>query len=217
MGRLPCEAAVGTVIVVVVLPLLQFVVEQPGVVDDDAVEEAVELLDVDAVGALDLAVEPGRGRFDVGVADALVDHVPVERRLEFGPVTHCLDSAEPLVGGVGRGREQGSTARRRMWRFMNDKAAPPPWSSSQACEGLLPAGNTATLVATHGFAPKQHSLRVPGPSRRSSGEVQSRHAVGKCRRMFEDVPSEVVQHFFAVQQLSQFGVKPWFGLDPWRR
>jgi hypothetical protein len=46
------------VVVVVVLPLLQFVGEQAGVVDDLALEKAVELFGVDPVGSLDLAVEP---------------------------------------------------------------------------------------------------------------------------------------------------------------
>ena len=38
-------------------PSRELVVEQFGAVDDDAVEEQAELLGVDAVGALDLAVE----------------------------------------------------------------------------------------------------------------------------------------------------------------
>ena len=46
-------------VVVVVLPLLELVVEDLGVVDDGAVEEPVELLGVDAVGSFDLAVQPG--------------------------------------------------------------------------------------------------------------------------------------------------------------
>jgi hypothetical protein len=59
------------VVVVEVLPLAQLVVEDLGVVDHDPVEQAVELLGVDAVGALDLAVEPRRAGLDVDVADAL--------------------------------------------------------------------------------------------------------------------------------------------------
>jgi hypothetical protein len=43
-------------VVVEVLPLAELVVEDLGVVDHDAVEQPVELLGVDAVGALDLAV-----------------------------------------------------------------------------------------------------------------------------------------------------------------
>jgi hypothetical protein len=69
---------VGSVVVVEVLPLAELVVEDLGVIDHDAVEQAVELLGVDAVGALDLAVEPRRVGLDVDVADALVQDVPVE-------------------------------------------------------------------------------------------------------------------------------------------
>jgi hypothetical protein len=46
---LAAEAAVGSVIVVVVLPLPEFVVEETGVVFDDTVEQSVELFGVDAV------------------------------------------------------------------------------------------------------------------------------------------------------------------------
>jgi hypothetical protein len=66
-------------VVVEVLPLGELVVEQLGVVDHDAVQEAVELLGVDPVAALDLAVEPGRGGLDVAMPDALAGQVPVER------------------------------------------------------------------------------------------------------------------------------------------
>ena len=47
----------GAVVVVVVLPFAELVVEDLGVVDEGAVEEPVELFGVDAVGAFDLAVE----------------------------------------------------------------------------------------------------------------------------------------------------------------
>jgi len=40
---------VRAMVVVVVLPFSEFVVEDLGVVDDEAVEEGVELLNVDAV------------------------------------------------------------------------------------------------------------------------------------------------------------------------
>ena len=49
VGCLAAEAAVGSVIVVVVLPLPEFVVEETGVVFDDTVEQSVELFGVDAV------------------------------------------------------------------------------------------------------------------------------------------------------------------------
>ena len=70
-------------VVVVVLPFLELVGEEAGVVDDLALEEAVELLGVDAVGSLDLAVEAGCSGPDPDVADALVEQVPVERRAEL--------------------------------------------------------------------------------------------------------------------------------------
>jgi hypothetical protein len=70
-------------VVVEVLPFLELVVEQLGVVDEDALELAVELLGVDAVAAFDLAVEPRGGGLDVDVADAAVQQMPVEGRLEL--------------------------------------------------------------------------------------------------------------------------------------
>jgi hypothetical protein len=48
---------VGPMVVAGVLPFGELVVEQLGVVDQDALELAVELLAVDPVGAFDLAVE----------------------------------------------------------------------------------------------------------------------------------------------------------------
>jgi hypothetical protein len=62
-----------TVVVVVVLPLLQLVGEQAGVVDDLAGEEPVELFGVDPVGSFDLAVEPWGAGFDADVVDAEVE------------------------------------------------------------------------------------------------------------------------------------------------
>jgi hypothetical protein len=45
-------------VVVEVLPFLELVVEQFGVLDEDAFELTVELLGIDAVAALHLAVQP---------------------------------------------------------------------------------------------------------------------------------------------------------------
>jgi hypothetical protein len=81
--RLAPESAVGTSVVVEVLPLLELVVEDFGVVDDDTVQQSVELLCVDPVGALDLAVEPRSVWLDVDVPDAPVQQVPVESGLEL--------------------------------------------------------------------------------------------------------------------------------------
>jgi hypothetical protein len=55
------------VVVVVVLPLLQFLGEHVGVVDDLALEELVELVGVDPVGSLHFSVEPGCPGFDLDV------------------------------------------------------------------------------------------------------------------------------------------------------
>jgi hypothetical protein len=79
-------------VVVVVLPFLELVVEDLGVVDEHAVEEAVELFGVDAVGAFDLSVEPGGAGLDVDVVDALVQDVPVERGLELCPLSVWMTS-----------------------------------------------------------------------------------------------------------------------------
>ena len=92
----------GSVEVVEVLPLLEPVVEEAGVVEDDAVEEPVELLGVDAVGSLDFAVEPGGAGLDVDVADAAVEEVPVEAALELGAVVglDALDGEGQLLEDV---------------------------------------------------------------------------------------------------------------------
>jgi hypothetical protein len=82
---------VGSVVVVEVLPLAELVVKELGVVDHHPVQEAVELLGVDSMRALDLAVEPGRSWLDVDMADALVQDMPVEAGAE-------LDAVEFLTG-----------------------------------------------------------------------------------------------------------------------
>ena len=73
----------GPVVVVVVLPLLQLLGEEVGVVDDLAFEESVELFGVDAVGSFHLAIKPWGAGFDLDVVDSEIKQVPVERRAEF--------------------------------------------------------------------------------------------------------------------------------------
>ena len=74
-------------VVVVVLPFAQLVVEQVDIVADAVpVEQLIELLVVDAMRALDLAVEPWRSRLDVHVADVELLQVPMELRLKLGAV-----------------------------------------------------------------------------------------------------------------------------------
>ena len=97
VGRLAVQSAVRTVVVVVVLPLLQLLGEQVGVVDDLALEEPVELLGVDAVGSLHLAIQPRCAGFDLDVVDAEIDQMPVERRTELGPVEFLTD-VKPRCG-----------------------------------------------------------------------------------------------------------------------
>ena len=65
-------------VVVVVLPLFEFVVEDLGVVDDQAVEQGVELVNIDAVGSLHFAVQTGGPGSDVAVVDPFVQDVVVE-------------------------------------------------------------------------------------------------------------------------------------------
>ena len=89
---LAVQAAVGSMVVVEVFPFLELVVEDLGVVDHHALEEPVELLGVDAMGALDLAVEPRGAGLDVDMAGASVQHVPVEACAELGAVVGLDDS-----------------------------------------------------------------------------------------------------------------------------
>jgi hypothetical protein len=90
IGRLAVEAAVGSVVVVEVLPLTQLVVEDLGVIDDHAVQQAVELLGVDAVGAL--AVEPRGAGLDIDMAGAPVQQVVVELGWNSAPLSVWMTS-----------------------------------------------------------------------------------------------------------------------------
>ena len=91
VGRLAAECSVRAVVVVMILPFLQLVGEETGVVDDLALQEAVELLGVDPVGSLYLAVQPRRAGSDLDVVDAKVGQMQVERRAELGPVEFLSD------------------------------------------------------------------------------------------------------------------------------
>jgi hypothetical protein len=78
------------VVVVEVLPLTQLVVEDLGVIDDHAVQQAVELLGVDAVGAL--AVEPRGAGLDIDMAGAPVQQVVVELGWNSAPLSVWMTS-----------------------------------------------------------------------------------------------------------------------------
>jgi hypothetical protein len=89
--RLTTQSTVRSSVVVEVLPFTELLVEDLGIVDHDAVEKPVELLRVDPVRSLDLAVEPRRLRLDVFVSHPLVEHMPVERGLELRTVVGLDD------------------------------------------------------------------------------------------------------------------------------
>jgi hypothetical protein len=80
------------VVIVVILPLFEFRVEEVNVVRNPvAIEELVELLIVDAMGSLDLAVQMWCPGPDVDVADVEGFEMPVKVGLEFGAVVALND------------------------------------------------------------------------------------------------------------------------------
>jgi hypothetical protein len=90
----------GSIVVVVVLPFLQLVVEEVDVVDDLAFEEPVELFGVDPVGSLDLPVQAWCGGFDVDVADALSSRCQWNACPNSDPLSVCTFST--LSGSLDR-------------------------------------------------------------------------------------------------------------------
>lgn len=60
--------------------------EQDGVLDDRTVEQAIELVGVDAVELFDLPVQAGCSRSDLHMAYALVDQVPSEAEPSSPPL-----------------------------------------------------------------------------------------------------------------------------------
>ena len=68
-----------TVVVIVILPFPQLVIEEMNVIGHPAlVEELVELLIIDPVGTFDLAIEVRRTRPDVDMPNVQPLQVPVE-------------------------------------------------------------------------------------------------------------------------------------------
>jgi len=81
---------VRPVVIVVVLPLPQLLVKQVDVVRDaTVVEQLVELLIIDPVRPLDLALQVRGSRTDVDVSDVLRLQMPMKLGLEFGPLSVC--------------------------------------------------------------------------------------------------------------------------------
>jgi hypothetical protein len=84
--RLTAQSSVRSSVVVEVLPLLESLVENLGIVDNDAKLETVELLGIDPVRALDLPIESRPARLDVDVAGTSVEEVPVGSRPKLSTV-----------------------------------------------------------------------------------------------------------------------------------
>jgi len=119
------ERAVWPIEVVVVLPLAQFPVEQVDALANRAVfQELVELLVVDSMGPLYLAIESGCSRSNVDVPDVEVFEVPAKFRLKLrtvirlddehpkGQPSHHVVDGRKLIEALSRSR------RRRIWRAM---------------------------------------------------------------------------------------------------
>ena len=86
------QRPVRPVVIVIVLPLFQRLVEQVNVVRNAVlVEELVKLPVIDAVGALDLAVQVWCARPDVDVADVERFEMPTKVRLELGTIVGLND------------------------------------------------------------------------------------------------------------------------------
>jgi hypothetical protein len=107
---------VRSVVIVVVLPFLELLVEEVNVVRDPiTVEELVKLLIIDAMGSFDLAVQMRCPRPDIHVVDVAFFEMPVEVGLEFGAIVGLNDvdaegqppedvidefDGRPLIAGV---------------------------------------------------------------------------------------------------------------------
>ena len=161
----------GPVVVIVILPLPKLLVEQVNVIGDAVlVEELVELLVVDPVRPLDLAVEMRRARSDVDMAYVYAFDVGVEARLEFGAIVRLnytdaerqaapdfVDELDgrPLIAGVVDLEDPEPRAIVNRRELI--EASPSPWDpleklhvQLQAVAGLgllvaLPAGRVRSM------------------------------------------------------------------------
>jgi hypothetical protein len=59
VGGVVCKCSVGSIVVLVVLPLLEIVVEEVHVVDDLALEQSIELLRLNPARTFDLSLSRG--------------------------------------------------------------------------------------------------------------------------------------------------------------
>jgi hypothetical protein len=91
------------VVIVIVLPFPQLLIEQVNVVGDAVlVQELVELLVVNTMRALDLAIQVRASRLDVHVPNIQTLQVPVELRLKLSAVVrlHHVDAERQPVPDV---------------------------------------------------------------------------------------------------------------------
>jgi hypothetical protein len=72
------KSAVATIEIIEVFSIAELLIEESCVVDDDALELSIELLIVDAVTSFDFPIQSRSSRFDVDVADTLVEQVVVK-------------------------------------------------------------------------------------------------------------------------------------------
>ena len=85
-------------VIVVVFPLPQLVVEQVNVVGDAVlVQELIELLVIDAVRTLDLTVQMRRPGADVHVAAVEGFQVPMKAGVKLGAVVPCVAAGPCIV------------------------------------------------------------------------------------------------------------------------
>jgi len=97
------------VVIVVVLPLPQLLVEEVNVVGDAVfVEQLIELLVVDPMGPFHLAIEMGCPRANVHMADVEGLQAPVEVRLEFGAVVSVCTT------WTRKGKRRRTSSRKRI-------------------------------------------------------------------------------------------------------
>src|SRR5262245_54486998 len=107
-----------TMVIVVVLPFAQLLVEQVNVVGHSAlIEELVELLGIDPVRALNFAFQVWRSRPDVDVADVQAFDMPMKLRLELRSVVlESIRSEMKRTDGMSWSHRSSSTPQRtRRW------------------------------------------------------------------------------------------------------
>jgi len=84
----------GSLVVVGVLPFLEFFIKQLCIVYNDPLEHPIKLFLVAPVAPFYLPVKPGPSRLYIYVINPLVQHMPVELPLKLGTIIG-LDHLRP--------------------------------------------------------------------------------------------------------------------------